>query len=74
MIEDGLRSYLFWVKILQVVQWEDRLKSFPKRLELPGDPFVQSPVHHQLRGQRVEVKSSRSALWKSNWVKDEPLP
>lgn len=44
--------YLFWVKILQVMQREDRLKSFPEGLKLPGDPFIQSPVNYQLQQKK----------------------
>lgn len=34
------------------MQREDRLKSFPEGLKLPGDPFIQSPVNYQLQQKK----------------------
>lgn len=54
---------LFRIKVLQVLQRKDRLKSFPKRLKLPGDALIECPVDHQLqtggaRGNEVRAVHS----------------
>lgn len=61
LIDESRESaHLFRIEVLQVVQREDRLKSFPKRLKLPRDTLIERPVDHQLqtdgtRGDQVRA-------------------
>lgn len=52
-------THLFRIEVLQVVQREDRLKSFPKRIKLPGDALIECPVDHQLQTDRARGKVVR---------------
>lgn len=55
------------------MQREDRLKSFPERLKLPRDPFVEGPVHHQLQEQRITVRESICTT-ESKWLRNYSIP
>lgn len=56
-----IRSHLFRVEVLQVVEREHRLEAFPEGLKLPGHAFVQSPIDHQLRGEEGEPQGQITA-------------